>query len=122
MEIMKTTVLTCCSTSQSPATLDMEMMRRFVFGDHIRHCLLLHQTIKTIVSSNKNKKWIRKATQVIHLDPVEYKEVILLGDQNTQNSILTWLVVTQDCVIKIHVCFQLTPLSLGLLHHLQEPV
>lgn len=96
MEIMKTTVLTCCSTSQSPATLDMEMMRRFVFGDHIHHYILLHQTIKTIVSSNKNKKWKGQAPSVPCLDPVEYKEVILLGDQNTQNSILTWLVVPRD--------------------------
>lgn len=96
MEIMKTTVLTCCSTSQSPATLDMETMRRFVFGYHFHHCLLLHQTIKTIVFSNKNKKWIGQATRVFRLDPVEYKEVILLGDQNTLNSIWTWLVVPQD--------------------------
>lgn len=94
-EIMKMTVLTCCSTSQSPATLDMEMMRRFVFGDHIHHCLRLHRTIKTIASSNKNTKCIGKATRVLNLDPVEYK-VILLGDQNTQNSILTRLVMTQD--------------------------
>lgn len=31
MEIMKMTVLTCCNTSQSPATLATQMTRRLVF-------------------------------------------------------------------------------------------
>lgn len=36
METMKTIASTCCSTSQLPATLALEMMRRFVvMYDHV---------------------------------------------------------------------------------------